>query len=138
MSDDDVAAALDTASEIVGLGALSPGPIGVIAKIASMALKAGAALAKAGKDPVIEIERILSAEPEVAKAEGDWDEYAKGLFGGLFGDATVPSPPPAGRRKTDPPPASESTPSSFEKRETDPTMAAVTGDEDDEDPYEGD
>lgn len=131
---DDVADALNTASEIAGLAAVSPGPIGIVARIASLALKAGAALAKAGKDPVIEIERILSAEPEVVKAEGDWDEYARGLFGA----ATVPSPPPAGRRKTDPPPPSESTPSSFEKRETDPTMPAVADDAEGEDPYEGD
>lgn len=126
---DDVVDALNTASEIVGLGALTPGPIGIIAKIASLALKAGAAIAKAGKDPVIEIERILSAEPEVANAESDWGDYAANLFG--------KPPPPAGRRKTDPPPETESSPGSLERRKTDPSMPSVAGDEND-DPYEGD
>ncbi len=124
----EVADALTTASEIAGLVGAAPGPVGIVAKIASMALKAGSAIAKAGKDPVIEIQRILSAQPEVEKVHSEWDDYIASTFG-----ATVPSPPPTGRRKTDPPPSEESVPSSFEKRETDPSMSAVT---DDEDPYE--
>ena len=67
--------ALDKASEIAALVGAARGPIGIIAKIASLALKAGSALAEAGKDPVIEIQRILSASPEVAKIHDEWEAH---------------------------------------------------------------
>ncbi len=123
---DDVASALDTASEITKMVGAVPGPIGIIARIASLALKAGSAFAKAGKDPVKAIERILSADPEVAAVHAGWNDYAAELFG-----QPAPSTPPTGRRKTDPPPPSESAPSSISKRKTDPAS-------DEDDPYEGD
>jgi hypothetical protein len=125
---DEVASALSRASEIAGLVAASPGPIGIIAKIASLALKAGSAFAAADQDPVVEIQRILSASPEIAKVHNEWDDY----IAKTFGDETATyRTPPTGRLKTDPPPPSES-PGSFSKRDTDPTMPAVAED----DPYE--
>lgn len=122
----DVADALDTASEIADLGSTGSGPIGIALKIASLALKAGAKIARAGRDPVFEIQRILSVIPEVAKIDDEFDDYIDRSF----------------RRKTDPSglssPASDRSPESLEKRETDPAMPAVTmediyEDEDDDD-----
>lgn len=125
---DEVASALSRASEIAGLVAASPGPIGIIAKIASLALKAGSAFAAADQDPVVEIQRILSASPEIAKVHNEWDDYINKTFHNA--ETATYRTPPAGRRKTIPPP-SES-PDSIGKRDTDPTMPAVTED----DPYE--
>lgn len=85
----------DVANGAVEVAKFSPPPFNIIAGIVAAALKAGAAIAHAGKDPVIEITRILDRHPEVAKVRAEWDEYIKRSW----------PDPPAGRRKTDPPPA---------------------------------
>lgn len=87
---DDVESALNTASEIVGLVAIAPGPIGIIAKIATLALKAGSAFARAGKDPVIEITRMLSAKDDVEGVHENWDDF---LDRNWPPASTVPPPP---------------------------------------------
>lgn len=62
-------------------GPMLPGPAGIAATIAGIALQAGAGIALAGKDPVIEIRRLLSALPEVKKVHGIWDEELDKKFG---------------------------------------------------------
>jgi hypothetical protein len=104
----EVASGLQTASEIFDMAAAAPGPIGIAAKIASLALKAGAAIAAAGGDPVMEIARALSPKKEVKGVHGEWGDFVTRNF----------------------PPASQP-PDSFEKHKTDPSMSAVT----DDDPY---
>ena len=58
----------------------APGPIGIAAKIASLALKAGAAIAAAGGDPVMEIARMLSSKKEVKGVHGEWDDFVTRNF----------------------------------------------------------
>lgn len=60
---DELASVLDGGAGLATTLAASGGPIGIAAGIAAVALKAGAALARAGKDPLIEITRILSSDP---------------------------------------------------------------------------
>lgn len=104
----DLAESLNTAADITKLVAAAPGPIGMVAKIATLALKAGAGFAAAGKDPVIEIQRVLSSKAEVDEVHSDWDRWIKDNFP----DTERPEPTP------------------FEKRTTDPSMPAFA------DPYE--
>lgn len=87
----DVESALKTASEIVSLVAVVPGHIGTVAKIATLALKAGSAFARAGKDPVIEITRILSSKDEIEGAHDDWTDYLNRNWPLA---STAPPPPP--------------------------------------------
>lgn len=115
----DVAAALQTASEIADLAAVAPGPVGLIAKITSLALKVGAGIAAAGGDPVIEITRMLSPTKEVAGVHSNWDDF----IGRNFPSAS--EPPPA--------------PDSMERGDTDPSPPsppAMVVTDDDDDPYE--
>lgn len=100
MSSKDIAQALNSASEIAALGIAAGGPVGIVATIASLALKAGAAIALAGGDPVKEITRILSSTPGVTDIHTGWEK----LIDKEFGSSTVPSPPPVGRLKSEPPP----------------------------------
>lgn len=83
-----LADALATAADIAGGLAKTPGHVGIVGGIAAVALKAGAAIARAGKDPVVEITRILSATPEVAAVHDEWDALIKRTF-------TTKSEPPA-------------------------------------------
>ncbi len=99
MSAKDIASALDSASNLATLVIPAGGPAGIIAGVVSVALKAASAIAAAGGDPVIEIARILSSLPEVAKVHGRWDNLI---------DREFPSSPPVGRQKSVPPPASSS------------------------------
>ena len=85
-----LADALDTAADIAGGMAAASGPVGIVGGIAAVALKAGAAIARAGKDPVVEITRILSAEPEVAAVHSEWEALIDRTF------ATKSEPPAAG------------------------------------------
>jgi ACR3 family arsenite efflux pump ArsB len=69
----DIGAFLDEAGSIAGDVATGvEGPVGIAAAITAAALKAGAAFAKAGKDPLIEVVRMLSASKAVARVEGEW------------------------------------------------------------------
>lgn len=81
-----------TVAEAIGV-ALAPATGGLsvaIGKIAAAAFGAGAAFAADGKDPVVEIERILSAREPVDKVHQGWDAAIDRKFGA---PDTVPSPP---------------------------------------------
>jgi hypothetical protein len=58
-----------------GAGMLSatPGPAGVAARIASLAFTAAATISRLGKDPEVEIKRILAADPLLTKVHEEWD-----------------------------------------------------------------
>lgn len=95
----EVAAALSEASKISGLLTVAPGPIGIVASIASIALKAASAIAAAGQDPVIEITRILSSVGPVAAVDDDWNT----IIDNEFADTEAsPEPAPVPRRITQP------------------------------------
>jgi len=98
MSAEDISLALKTASDVAQLASAAPGPAGIAATIVAIALKAGSALALAGKDPVIEIERILSADPEMAKVHDGWDSFIMNELPPVPAPvkshvATIPPPP---------------------------------------------
>lgn len=99
----DLAKGLQAASEVADMATAAPGPFGIAAKIISLALKAGAGIAEAGGDPVIEIARMLTSKKGVEGVHGEWGDFVAQNF----------------------PPASDP-PDSFEKRPTDPSMPAVT------------
>jgi hypothetical protein len=65
------------------LGAALPGPGGVVAKIVGIAVSSAAAFARAGKDPLVEIQRIHSSDPLVRKVHDGWDEAIQHKFGVL-------------------------------------------------------
>lgn len=65
------------------LGAALPGPGGVVAKIVGIAVSSAAAFARAGKDPLVEIQRIHSSDPLVRKVHDGWDEAIQQKFGVL-------------------------------------------------------
>ena len=74
--------ALMTAAETAATLAVSlPPPLNIVAGIASAALKAGTAFAEAGKDPVVEITRVLSSDPQVQQVHDDWDRMMNAKFG---------------------------------------------------------
>lgn len=73
------------------LGGYLPGPGGIVAKVIGIAVSSAAAFAKAGKDPVIEIERIHSADPLVTSVHGDWQRSIDERFGPR--PDAVPPPP---------------------------------------------
>lgn len=111
----DVASYLKAASDVADTVArTAPGPIGIAAKIASLALRVGSGVAQGGGDPVVEIARMLSPKSAVDGVHSEWDSYVRKNF-------PATRPPDSG-------------PDSFEKRPTDPSMPAVT----DEDIYEED
>ena len=92
--------ALKTAANTARMvaGALPP-PGNLIAGIASVALKAGALFAEAGKDPLVEITRILSADPELKRVHSTWSSMLDAKF-----PASEPPPPPSPRPEIPPPP----------------------------------
>lgn len=53
----------------------SPSPVSVAAGLAAVAFKAGAAIAAAGDDPVVEITRMLDRNPQVNKVRGEWSAF---------------------------------------------------------------
>jgi hypothetical protein len=68
---DTIADAVDAAAmPLVGVHPLA----GVAAKIAGMAIRAGARIAAAGGDPVVGVERLLSAQPVVADVHDRWED----------------------------------------------------------------
>jgi hypothetical protein len=86
----DLIKVLDSAAEVAAGVASLPFPVGAVAKIIEISLKAASAIAKASKDPVIEIERILSADPLVKQVHADWAK----LIEEKFHAKSVPPPPP--------------------------------------------
>lgn len=54
--------------------------IDTIVKIVELALNAANAIAKAGKNPVTEIERILSADPLIQQVHSEWAQLIKDKF----------------------------------------------------------
>lgn len=81
---------LDSVASVsrVAAGALS-GPPAVVARIVSVALDTAAAFARAGRDPVAEIERIHAADPALRAVHAGWDKLIEDKFG------TPSEPPPA-------------------------------------------
>jgi hypothetical protein len=70
----DLADTLDTAATVVAATGTLLGPPGAAAaQIAALALRAGAAFARAGKDPVAEIARLHAVDPLLAQVRADWD-----------------------------------------------------------------
>lgn len=67
------------ACQLAPLGAI-PGPMGIAARIAAVAFGAGAALARAGGEPAVEIERILAADPLVRGVHEEWAETIRRKF----------------------------------------------------------
>lgn len=86
----DVLEALATAA--TGLGTAVPGVGGIVAKIASITFGSAAAFARAGRDPVAEIQRIHSADESLKRVHDEWEEVIKAKF-----PTSVPPPPPTER-----------------------------------------
>lgn len=78
----EVVSALDTASDVADtIAKAAPGPLGLISKVASVALKAASGIAAAGGDPVIEITRLLtSSDGGVGEVHDDWDDFIANNF----------------------------------------------------------
>jgi len=53
---------------------------GVIMQIVGLAVRAAEAIIAAGKDPVVEIRRLLSAAPEVAAVDAEFDALIDARF----------------------------------------------------------
>jgi len=93
---------LDSLTEVASAVSGLPAPVGSVAKIVEMALKAASAIAKTGQDPVVEIERILSADPLVQKVHQEWADLIAKKFPKTDSETipepakTLPSPPPGG------------------------------------------
>ena len=68
----DIIQVLDSLSDVASNVSGLPAPVGSVAKIIGMALTTASAIAKAGKDPVVEIQRILSADPLVQQVHAEW------------------------------------------------------------------
>lgn len=58
-----------------------PAPYNVVSSIAAVALRAGAAFARAGKDPLAEITRVLDASKPVEEVHNDWNTLLNNKFG---------------------------------------------------------
>lgn len=95
------------------------GATSTIAKLTSVALRFGAEMAERGKDPVVEITRMLSSKPDVNKVHDKWDEFIEANF----------------RPASHPPPPSDTQPAAVSKHDTEPSMPAIADDDiyDDED-----
>jgi len=107
----EVAKIFGQASELSDLAIMVPGPIGTVAKVASLAFKAAKAFAEAGSDPVAEIKRMLSVIPEVAKVNEEFEAVINREFARWANrDVSSPSSSDVGHHATE------------------PSMPAVTGD----------
>jgi len=82
---EEVSDALSVAAQAASATSAVPGIAGVISKIAAAAFGVAAKIAKAGGDPVIEIERMLSAVPGTKDAEKDWAAALESKFGSVTG-----------------------------------------------------
>ncbi|MHC4854652.1 MAG: hypothetical protein ACYTF5_21830 [Planctomycetota bacterium] len=76
------------------VGTALPGPGGIVAKIIGIAASSALAFAKAGKDPVAEIQRIHSSDPLVAGVHDGWNDLIKDRFGPREPVPPPPVPPP--------------------------------------------
>lgn len=101
---DELIEVLTAAGKIAEGAAKIPGPVGAVASIVQAALTAGAALARAGKDPVIEIPRILATEPTVTNVLEERERVIRDKFGTK---SEPPPTPPAPASGTPPPPSSD-------------------------------
>jgi len=63
---------LDSLAGVASSASNLPSPVGAVAKILGVALTAASAIAKSGRDPVVEIERILSADPLIQEVHSEW------------------------------------------------------------------
>ena len=91
---DETAQLLEAAADATGFAAAASGPIGIAARIASLAFRVGAAFAREGKDPVIEIRRLLASEPKLAAVRDEWNAVIKRTFPeDLAPEDPVPAPP---------------------------------------------
>jgi hypothetical protein len=72
----DIFEGVAVASEGIGaaLAAVAP-PVAPIAAIIGIAMRSAAGFARAGKDAVIEIQRIHSAEPGVKHIHDEWEDF---------------------------------------------------------------
>lgn len=62
-----------------------------VAKLTSIALHFGASMAEDGKDPVIEITRVLSPKSEIEMIHDKWDDF---IWHNFRQSAPPPSSPP--------------------------------------------
>ena len=75
-------AALDGLAKGLAVAApFIPGIGGTIARIATITFESAAAIARSGKDPVLEIARIHAADPLVAKVKDEWRDALDERFG---------------------------------------------------------
>lgn len=77
-----IADALKTASDLSSSVAPNlSGPAKVIAQVTGIALAAASGFAAAGDDPVVKIQRLLSAEPGLKRVEDSWNSELDAKFG---------------------------------------------------------
>jgi hypothetical protein len=77
----DLSEALDAVAEAARLASVIPGTAGTLSRIASTVFSSAAALARAGKDPAVEIERIHAADPLVQSVKDEWQRAMDEKFG---------------------------------------------------------
>lgn len=88
---------LNAAAEVAGSVASVPGPVGVVAQITAIALRAAGAIAAAGRDPVPEITRLLSPASQLDAVRAEWNAAIERDFRPRESTrATEPAPPPSG------------------------------------------
>lgn len=98
---EEVSDALSVAAQAASATSAVPGIAGVISKIAAVAFGVASKIAKAGGDPVLEIERMLSAVPGTKDAEKDWSAALESKFGSDDGSGDERDTHP-GMRSDDP------------------------------------
>lgn len=77
----DVQQVLEEVAEVAQvLGVALPGPAGIVARIIGAAMALGVELARAGKDPEIEIKRILASDPYLDEVHAEWDRVIAAKF----------------------------------------------------------
>jgi hypothetical protein len=92
-----VADIFSAVADIANSVASAAGPVGAVAQVAALAFRAGAAIAKAGKDPVIEIHRLLSPLPQLDGVRAEWNDIIERDFGKSMvppAPDTLPAAPP--------------------------------------------
>lgn len=83
MINEEVAEALATAGSAATAAGAAGGIPGIIASITGIALSTAAGIAKAGGDPVREIERLLSSRSETEAVHSEWADAVDDKFGVL-------------------------------------------------------
>jgi len=101
---DELSQVLSTAAQAAGvLGTTLGGPAAIAAQIAGIALNSAASFAKAGKDPLVEIQRMHSADPMLEGVREEWERLIRDKF---WTDTEIPPPAPI-PRESDIPAASD-------------------------------